>query len=102
MEMCPLPGVGAGGERGPPITGDGAGNKGTCHFRAALPPQKSHKNQCFFNVFDHNSAQITCLKLSRGLVMVTSHEESDFDSPGAQNHRKTCFLHKISDFKVFA
>ena len=40
------------------------------------------------HVFDHNSAQMACLDLALGLVMVISHEESDFDSPEAQNLRK--------------
>ena len=41
-----------------------------------------------FNVFDHNSAQIACPDLALGLVMVISHEESDFDSPEVQFIRK--------------
>ena len=63
--------------------------------------EKSSKSM-FFSVFDHHLAQIACPELSRGVVMVISNEKSNIDSPRAQNHRKTCFLYKMSDFKFFA
>ena len=66
------------------------------------PPRKIMKIVVFFNLFGNNSAQIARLELSRGLVMVTSYEESDFDIARAQNPRKNSFSHKMSDFGVFA
>ena len=51
-----------------------------------LTKWKKLQNHCFFKVVDHNSAQMACPDLARGLVMITSHEEPDFDSRDIQNH----------------
>ena len=60
--------------------------------------RENHQNHCFFKFFGHNLAQMVCPDLAPGLVMVISHEDSDFDSPEAQNPRKLRVLHKKSDF----
>ena len=51
-------------------------------------------NLRFSNVFDHNSAQMACPDLARGVVILVLHAESDFDSPGSQNPRKWWLLHE--------
>ena len=84
------------------IEGEPFSKLGGLGARVLTLAQENHKNRSFFNFLGNNSAQIARLELSRGLVMVTSYEESDFDSPRVQNPRKMRFSHKMSDFGVFA
>ena len=55
--------------------------------------RKNDQNHCFvFNVLGHNLAQMACPDFARGLVILISCAESDFDSPEARPlHTKSGF-----------